>query len=79
MVTLARAWRRQPEQSVELVVWEPSIEGIARHLLLLSIMLDTQLTARGKCPTRYMTTPRIAAPLGCPSFKGHFLSLRAKP
>jgi hypothetical protein len=47
MATLARAWRRQAEQPVEMVVWEPSLEGLARHMLLLSIMLDTQLTARG--------------------------------
>jgi dynein assembly factor 3 len=49
MTTLARAWRRQAEQPVEMVVWEPSLEGLARHMLLLSIMLDTELTARGAC------------------------------
>ncbi|KAK3239906.1 hypothetical protein CYMTET_50204 [Cymbomonas tetramitiformis] len=48
--TIARSWRRAPEK-VAVTVWEPSPEGLARHMLLLSILLDTQLIARDRVET----------------------------
>uniref|UniRef100_A0A7S0WW51 Uncharacterized protein n=1 Tax=Pyramimonas obovata TaxID=1411642 RepID=A0A7S0WW51_9CHLO len=46
LLTMARAWRRQPEREVQMTVWESSCESLARHMVLISIILDTDLTPR---------------------------------
>eukprot|EP00241_Pyramimonas_parkeae_P002786 CAMPEP_0114260650 /NCGR_PEP_ID=MMETSP0058-20121206/20620_1 /TAXON_ID=36894 /ORGANISM="Pyramimonas parkeae, CCMP726" /LENGTH=521 /DNA_ID=CAMNT_0001375939 /DNA_START=100 /DNA_END=1665 /DNA_ORIENTATION=+ len=48
ITTLAKSWRRQPNREVRTLVWEPSVEGLARHMLLFSIMMDTKLTMRDR-------------------------------
>ncbi|GFR44766.1 hypothetical protein Agub_g6097, partial [Astrephomene gubernaculifera] len=50
LTTICRATRhpllQQQQQPVQLVVWEDSPEGLARHLLLLAVLLDGRLVAR---------------------------------
>mmetsp|Transcript_910 Transcript_910/g.1613 ORF Transcript_910/g.1613 Transcript_910/m.1613 type:complete len:524 (-) Transcript_910:325-1896(-) len=49
--TLARSWRRQPERTVQITVFETSCEALARHMILISIFMDTELTARDRMET----------------------------
>ncbi|GLI70938.1 hypothetical protein VaNZ11_016033 [Volvox africanus] len=54
LTTICRATRhpvlqnrnQKQEQPVQLVVWEDSPEGLARHVLLLAVLLDGALTPR---------------------------------
>ena len=48
LVSMAKAWRRDAERDVHTLVWEASVEGLGRHMLLTAIFLDTALTARGE-------------------------------
>eukprot|EP00959_Pyramimonas_sp_CCMP1952_P088427 1849806-Pyramimonas_sp.AAC.1 len=48
LLTMAQAWRRNPEREVQMTVWESCCESLGRHMVLISIILDTELTARDR-------------------------------